>query len=292
MAWNRSSDDGRARTPAAPRRIRSVRPTIAVIVGLIVVGAAVTAWWLWPEPKRGEDAASTTSTSLIREAKPAAAPKYVGNAKSGHPLTYEEKKAAALASNALARANAPKGPKARLVLRKPKPDDIKWLFKNVADREIQCLLDIKPGEVLFAPSDYSHFDKQFEKAIKEPIELDPSDTPEEREVRKAVIEIREELKARKARGEDLREVMLAAQKELIEMGEYKDELEHQIREIRRNREKHSPADVIDAINAANIMLREKGILEMQCPALWKYQAERYLRQKVEKDKNENEVKHE
>jgi hypothetical protein len=165
--------------------------------------------------------------------------------------------------------------KARLVVKKPRKGDVKWLFKHPADREIQCLLDLHPGDEIFAPSDYRKFEKQFLEAIKEPIEFDPDDTPEEREIRQAVVEIREELLQRYNNGEDLRAIMLETQEELLQASEYRLLLKEQIAMIRRQGDV-SPQDKVELIEAANTMLKEKGIMEIKCPALWKYQAERYL----------------
>ena len=68
-------EDGRAGSPCPPRRGRSPRPTVAAIAGVVVVlGAAVAAWWLWPEGETRQDAASTKK-GLIKEVSPAAAPK-------------------------------------------------------------------------------------------------------------------------------------------------------------------------------------------------------------------------
>lgn len=68
-------EDGRARTLAAPRRTWSVRPTVrgAIAGAIVVLCAAVAAWWLWPTQERGEDAA-LAERGLIKEVKPAAAP--------------------------------------------------------------------------------------------------------------------------------------------------------------------------------------------------------------------------
>ena len=76
MAWNRPSEDGRARSPSAPRRAGTARPTVrgAIAGAVVVLGAAVAAWWLWPERDTRQDAAST-KRGLIKEVTPAAAPK-------------------------------------------------------------------------------------------------------------------------------------------------------------------------------------------------------------------------
>ena len=75
MAWNRASEDGRAVSTKPPlRRGRRPSPT-AWGIAAVVVGAAVAAWWLWPEGETRQDAASTKKQGLIKEVKPAAAPK-------------------------------------------------------------------------------------------------------------------------------------------------------------------------------------------------------------------------
>ena len=86
MAWNRSSDDGRAVSMKPPlRRDHRSRPTVWCVAAIVVLCAAIAAWWIWPTQERGEDAASTVNATHIREVVPAAAPKYMEKEEQREP---------------------------------------------------------------------------------------------------------------------------------------------------------------------------------------------------------------
>lgn len=286
MGWNGSDAIRQPKSPSpdlAPAKSASKNNLKWLLpVGLVVILAPFV-WWLIHATDSGSiDETDARSRKIADKGyKGRNAAEATKTANKTLPTSSAITNAVSVSNNA-ATATAPKGPKARLIKRQPRKGDIKWLFKNAADREIQCLLDIEPGDEILLPSDYRNFEKQFAKAIREPIEDDPNDTEDERDVRKAVREIREELKQRQAKGENLRDVMLAAQKELVEQGEYKQALKRQLWEIRRDK-KHSPQDVLDAVDAVNLMLKDKGIGEMKCPSLWKYQAQRYLKEQAKKE---------
>lgn len=66
-------------SPSGPfGRLRRRIPTAAIVgVAFVALSAAVVMWWLWPERATRQDTASTVKLSLIKEVKPAAAPKPV-----------------------------------------------------------------------------------------------------------------------------------------------------------------------------------------------------------------------
>ena len=71
MAWNRP-ENGEAVSRPLQKRSEDRFPVRGAVAGVIVVvGAAIAAWWILSGNGRGEDAASTAKRSLINEVKPA-----------------------------------------------------------------------------------------------------------------------------------------------------------------------------------------------------------------------------
>ena len=76
MAWNKSSENGEAVSRPLQKRKGFRFPVRGAIAGaIVVVGAGIVAWLLWPnaKPPLSTLTPTATSTSLIKEVKPAAA---------------------------------------------------------------------------------------------------------------------------------------------------------------------------------------------------------------------------
>ena len=73
MAWNRPSEGKREEGTGKREEGKSlVRGILAALI--VVAGAGIAAWCLWPNGDMRRDAASTVKTTRIKEVKPAAAP--------------------------------------------------------------------------------------------------------------------------------------------------------------------------------------------------------------------------
>jgi len=139
--------------------------------------------------------------------------------------------------------------------------DIARMFKHGSDISISGLLTSKPGDMIIDGVIYDKdFDKQFKESLKDSIEISDDDSDEERAMKEDVINARDELKDALARGVNPSQVMQETRDELVRLYHYKQNLEEQLRAIKSD-ESMSLQDVLDAYNAANMMLRDKGISE-------------------------------
>jgi hypothetical protein len=140
-------------------------------------------------------------------------------------------------------------------------------FKHNAERQIAHLLLVEPGEGMLGSGEdlYSDFDKEFKESLKDEIAFDENDTPEQHELKKALIDIRKELIERMNKGEDLSHVMIETRKQLQEMSLYKNELHEEVMKLRKDGNL-SKQDRLDLLEAANKMLEERGIQPFLIPS--------------------------
>lgn len=140
-------------------------------------------------------------------------------------------------------------------------------FKYNAERQIAHLLLVEPGEGMLGSGEdlYSDFDKEFKESLKDEIVFDEEDTPEQRELKEALIDIRKELIERMNNGEDLSHVMLETRKQLQEMALYKEELQEEVEKLRKDGNL-SKQDRLELLEAANKMLEERGIQPFLIPS--------------------------
>lgn len=78
MAWNKPTEDGRARTPTAPQRSVSVRNVYGMIVSFIVILGVVIAawWWLLPSEEVTSPSSIPHHSKTIKSVPPSKAAKY------------------------------------------------------------------------------------------------------------------------------------------------------------------------------------------------------------------------
>lgn len=73
MAWNRPSEgkkeEGREKREQGKSLVRGILAAL-----IVVTGAGIAAWWLWPNGETQRGAAPTVKPARIKEVKPAAAP--------------------------------------------------------------------------------------------------------------------------------------------------------------------------------------------------------------------------
>lgn len=142
------------------------------------------------------------------------------------------------------------------------------IFHNKSEREIAAFLLAEPGRVMIRPVNFDiAFDKNFEESLLKEIEFTPDDTPEQKELKSAVIETKKELLAMKSKGKKPSEVMNEAANELYQLGQYRSQLEKEVLSVRNDPNKSSQ-DLIETVMAANIMLKEKGLKPIRQPNLF------------------------
>lgn len=272
MAWNRSSNDGRAVSTKPPlRRDHRSRPTVWGVAGAVVVlGAAVAAWWLWPAGETRQDVASTKK-ALIKEVKAQiptntetdvaqsttnAKPKAVCKFK-----TYIDEQGRERYANTghLCYANRPSAEP--IAVGKPAA------FKHVAENQIFSLLVIAPGGALFGARKFDdRFLASLKKSFSEPVEILETDSESMKAAKRQVEEIKGELKQRLAAGEDICKELNEEYREIVRLAQYKNDVMKLVREASYGK-KLSDNDLADLVNAANAMLEEKGIAPMKATKL-------------------------
>ena len=143
-------------------------------------------------------------------------------------------------------------------------------FTHSADVELGNLLMVEPGDDLLGDTAgmYRGFGKELDAALAEPIYYDKEDSELQRELKEGVNELREELKRRRAAGEDIEKIMEDTRDQLKELSLYKQELEDQVRQLATD--ELTQKDYEDLVAAANQMLEERGIKPLELPATLKH----------------------
>ena len=155
---------------------------------------------------------------------------------------------------------------------RPKWMDEKKLFTKITDQKIHRLLRVKPGQLFLGTATYDdRFVKSFLESLKEPIEFADDDTPEDREMKQAVIDTRKELKEAYDRGEDIAEIMRETEKQMHEQAAYRLNLRSEIIEYKKSGE-HTDQDIKDYITAANTILKEHGMEPLKLDKFWFHKA--------------------
>lgn len=159
------------------------------------------------------------------------------------------------------------------IVKHPKP---RLLFKHTSENQIAVMLRLDPARM--APFligrrlPYGErFVKDFIDSLDDTIVIDKNDTPEEAELRKAVLETKADLKAAMDRGEDIAKIMNDTQKELDRLCQYHNDLKKMVKEAIDN-PKFSDEDVEDYVNAANELLKKQGLNGLTMPKLVNRQA--------------------
>ena len=204
MAWNRPQADTQAKDSL--RRAGTARPTKAVrgllCAAIFVVVAAVVAWWLLPNATApvAEDGYGTVERR-IREVKPATArtndtaattpsspkelpPQHVDEVRNGHIL---------LSTGELY-------PVKSVVRIKAKPTTlVTQVFTNSSDQLIGSLLMLEPGDSMIGNSEdlYANFNNYFVESLKSDIVVNADDPMDVLELKRAVLDVRAELKDRR-----------------------------------------------------------------------------------------------
>lgn len=275
MSWNRQNNDkqmtgGRtATTSARSHRIRRVRVLFAVLAG---VGAVAGVWFFFripaPEPVRAERPAS--AAKALRHAVPkenmkkAAASAPAGPPIPGKRLTPEERAFAetnGLTKLQVQRWKIDRMPPAGYTNRSSQtetPPEYQ-IFKHASENEIAALLTLTPGETLVGSPSYERwFARDFQKSLREPIEITEDDTPEQVALKREMIAVKADLQARVAEGEDIAEIMRETRAEYQRLADYKQTIWDALREARRDPEL-TDEDIELFLEHANRKLEEKGI---------------------------------
>lgn len=137
------------------------------------------------------------------------------------------------------------------------------IFDTRADNEIAFILNTEPGQMVIGKRDVDGgFEERFLKSITRPIIVHEEDSDYDKELKRAVIAAKIELKEAYDRGEDIVEIMNSSREELQRLGRYKDQLEKEaLRQLRAEGTTYEDAE--DLVAAVNTMLESKGIAPIE-----------------------------
>ena len=259
------------------RRGHRPRPTMrgAIIGAVVVLGAGIAAWFFWSGDKSPLSTSASTSTSRIKEVTPAQAAKAVSAPETPKdpPGYWNGKK--------ISNENRPPwmspyhtiNDYGEIQKHKIDPASLpiyKRIFTEETDQDIASLILIDPGESMLGDGKglYENFDEFFIASLKTPITITPNDTEDEKLLKEAVIGLRKSLKERYDKGESVQKIMEDSDRELRELGLYKEELKKQVENICETTEL-TESDLDDCIEAANLMLSDRGCSPLTFPEFFR-----------------------
>lgn len=143
----------------------------------------------------------------------------------------------------------------------------KWaIFNNPSENVIAATLCTIPGETLVGTVRFNgNFTKSFLKSLTTPIVVHEDDPDDVKALKRAVIEAKITLKEAYDRGEDIEQIIIDSREESQRMAQYKQQLKSNL--FRVAKDAASADDVDDALNAANLMLEDKGISPIEAGPL-------------------------
>ncbi len=262
MACNRPSADA----PTTQRK-RGFPPVAKGLLGgaivVAVLGAAL--FFLFPGDDTPAPSTRHKAQGTIKEATPAAAPTNV-------VVEAPKKKELKTWEYPVSRTNELNPVELRkwIALHRPpagitnntsstEPPPYYAIFTHRSENEIAALLTLRPGEGIVGTPIYGKWlEDDFLKSCEEPIVVTDEDTPEQAELKRAMIETKIDIRNRMAAGEKLGDILLATRREYQDLATYKHELQNQLYQLRKD-SSLSMQDIDDFVTAANQMLEKKGI---------------------------------
>lgn len=265
MAWNRSQ--GQSGTAETPRTTSShVRGLAAGI--LIVVGAVGAFVWLRPIEENRQGKKESSTTALIREVSPHISTNAVAIAKESATRESvpkelppqqlgEVRDGYVLLGSGLHKIRGEVTNNCSMTRGKYE------IFKHSAENIIAALLSMKAGDSLVGEPNYDGaFVESLKKSLKDPIRLEKTDTPEQVELKQAVIEAKEELKKALDRGEDVEQIIIDSRRECQSLARCKQMMMADVYEF-VDKKAVSKDDVETYVEAANKLLEAKGVAPIE-----------------------------
>lgn len=176
-------------------------------------------------------------------------------------LTYRDEKGVLRYKNGGARAFDPDANTKKInygVDAEGNPIFKRSIFKNVAENEIARLITLRPGDSMIGTRRYDErFENEFKKSLETPIVVSKDDSPEDAELKKAMIAVKIEICDRLAEGEKLRDILNETKNELQRLARIKRNIRQEV--LKQTTGDMNEADVQTYIDAANILLEKEGI---------------------------------
>ena len=267
------SGKAKSRKPPVPGKSGSFPPSGKwLIAGVIVVVAAVIAWYFLSAPQTAvpEEEKKTKKPVKIAEITPApAVPVKIEEPVPEPPKPIDPNaRPTKVGETVNGYIKLPSGRIHRVlgVVTNSATASIKGkyeIFDHSCENEIAGFMAMEPGQGLVGTPRYNgRFTKDFLESLKHPIVISQDDTPEDAALKRAVIQAKIDLKDAYDRGEDIEQIMLDTRKEMQDLARYKQELKQQLHEMVRGDAEMTTEEMEDLVNAANQMLDAKGIAPM------------------------------
>ncbi len=134
------------------------------------------------------------------------------------------------------------------------------LFKHDSDIMIADVLTTRPGERLIGLELDRNFDKNFAASLDDPIASHGKDTPDDKQLKDAVMQTRQTLAEQMAAGESPAKIIQQARDDLNKIADYRDLLEQ---ELHRMAETEDEKSIDDFVAEANKLLDEYGAFHIK-----------------------------
>lgn len=232
---------------------------------LVVVGVGIVYCLFHLCPKTGEDKPPMNKT------RPVSNVQQKTNLPSFNSSNQEEKKTDGTKTY-IDKAGIERYPGGARVPRKnpnkvtlPDRRAVKWTFD--CEDEICALVDMEPGDIVVGDVEYGEkFIVDFNNSLTNKITVSSDDDEYSRRLKEGVIAAKQDLYEAMNRGEDIAKIMTDTRRDMRKLFEYKSMLEEEISQIRSSGD-HSEDEVRDFVNAANVMLSQKGLSPIRMPRM-------------------------
>lgn len=154
------------------------------------------------------------------------------------------------------------------------------LFKTREENHIAGLVSAKPGERCLLNGFMPGEEERYLASLDVPVEMDESDTPQEREMREYMIELKKELKERVAEGEKITDIVQKARDDLNELANMRDKIGMKFNLLQKE---GSVEEIMQYYEEANGILAEYGMdpLKLRSNKLELYQT--YMERKKQEN---------
>ena len=262
MPWNGSNLNGNKKKYPAQSHLPLKK--VLFYATAILLLAILFIWYIFPSEMPDELNADTVTkkNSIIEEVKPQISKALPKQPEKNDIPYWERTSTNGLTHRQLMKWKIHHRPPA-IITNNTSETELKpayAIFNTYVDNDLASLLTFEPGSTIVGDPGYERwFTKAFLKSLETPIIVDEEDTPEQIQLKKDLIALKIDLKARYDAGEDIAEIMRKTHEEFQDMARSKEEIERAAKDLIRGRTDISEQDVDDIISAANIMLDQKGI---------------------------------
>lgn len=267
-----------------------------ILTGVCVIAlAALVAWFFLKDDKPAPKGADEPKAKRVKEVKPAKPkpqkPVEKNKVEKPAPAPAVETKVEPTVEPEAPKPKSRKAPSTakkyprRVIPRKPEPPQ---KFKYDSDDLIGAFLEIVPGTQMEGGLRFDKIGRDFEQSLTEDVALaEGQDNEYNKQLREQVREIKKEIqKVMREENKTFGQVMQEQFDQLIEMGQYKRDLQQELLQIRKSGE-FTAEEYDKFIEASNKMLESRGCSPLKVPRATYYQLERYRKMREAREAEQN-----